>query len=351
VTPQQDRLFADPVLTANIYCTGRLDAVLFRAVAPFWRELRSRDPERLCFLWVMRYGKGGEHLKVRIHGPDSWRPVLRDLLAEKVLTFLASLPPPQETPREPPGEWAPVIDAEDETDGGDHPDRSLLWTTYGRSAVSLGGKPFLTDDRYAALFTRCLAAGCERVLALEPGAEGALAHSVRQRALLTALIRGLAALRFPPGERASYLAYHRDWLLRFSLPPEERAESEPVERLCRRLDGQIARMGEALLPLRRAVDSAWSGNGQSGDAEDAEEEPDAGWRRSLAGLLGYIAPLCRDPHYRLDPFASDPVFAPVFKVFHGLANQLGLKRMDEAFAHQVLLRIAEASGNSQARVA
>lgn len=337
---------ADPVLTANVYCSGRLDAVLFQAVAPFWRELRPRTPE--CFLWVMRYGKGGEHLKVRVHGPEPRRALLRDLLEEKVTAFLAALPPLPATPPPAWREWAPAIDAEDETYGGDHPDRTLLWTTYGRSALSLGGKPFLSDDRYAALFTRCLAAGCERVLSLEPGADGALAHPVRQRAFLRALLAGLAAFGFPSGERASYLAYHRDWLLRFSLPMEERAESEPVERLCRLLDERIARMGDSLLPIRRAAESAWHGSGEAGEGEN---DPDAGWRRSLAGLLGYITPLCRDPDYRLDPFASDPVFAPVFKVFHGLANQLGLKRMDEAFACQVLLRSGEASGDPQARMA
>lgn len=337
-------LFPDPALTANIYCSGRLDTVIFRAVAPFWRELLSLDPEGLCFLWLMRYGKGGEHLKVRVHGPESLRPLLRENLEEKVTALLDSLPEGA-TPLAN-RERAPAIDAEDE--GGDHPDRTFVWTSYRRSHVSLGGRPFLSDDRYVALFTRCLAAGCERVLALEPGASGVLGHPVRQRALLTALIAGLAALGFSAGKRADYLAYHRDWLLRFALPVEERCESEPVEQLHRRLDEQIARMGESLQPLRRAADAGWNGSKGAGVLED---DPDAGWRRSLADLLGYIAPLCRDPDYRLDPFASDPVFAPVFKVFHGFANQLGLKRMDEAFAHHVLLRLAESSRSPQSRVA
>lgn len=321
-------LFPDPALTASIYSSGRLDPVLFGAIVPFWRELRRHDPERLCYLWLMRYGKGGEHLKVRVHGPESLRLRQRRLLEEKVTGLLGSLPetaPPQGKPGR-----APAIDAEDEAAG--HPDRTLLWTTYRRSHISLGGKPFLADDRYAALLTRCLGAGCERVLALSPGADGSLPHAARQNALLNALIPGLAALGFPAGKRADYLAYHRDWLLRSILPTDQRAEAAAVERLCRRFDERIARMGETLLAIQEAAQAEWEGDGEEGPNED--------WKRSLAALLNYVAPLCRDPGYRLDPFASDPVFAPVFKVFHGLANQLGLRQVDEAFIHHLLLRSA-----------
>jgi hypothetical protein len=334
------RLCPDPAVTANIYCSGRLDRVIFHAIAPFWRELRSRDPEGRCLLWLMRYGKGGEHLKVRVHGPESLRPFLRESLEEKVTAFLDLLPEGARAPAN--RDRAPAIDVEDED--GDHPDRTFVWTSYRRSPVSLGGKPFLADDRYVALFTRCLSAGCERILALEPGAGGTLSHSIRQRTLLTALIAGLAALEYSAEKRADYLAYHRDWLLRFLLPVEESCEREPAERLHRHLDEQIARMGEALLPLRRNAESGWHGSG-------TEVSGKADWKRSLADLLGYVAPLCRDPGYRLDPFASDPVFAPVFKVLHGFANQLGLKRMDEAFAHHLLFRIAESSGSFQSQVA
>jgi hypothetical protein len=323
-----DQLFPDPVLTASLYCVGRLDQAIFHAVALFWRELRRHDPERLCYLWLMRYGKGGEHLKVRIHGPESLRPLIRGLLEEKAARFLDSLPE-AEAPPSRTRQRVPAIDAEeDEVDGG-RPDRTLLWTTYRRSPVSLGGKPFLLDDRYAALLTRCLASACERVLALQPYADGSLPHRVRQGALLKALIRGLAALGFPAGKRVEYLAYHRDWLLRYVLPQIWRSEAEAVEHLQRRLDEQMAGMAGSRLPLRRALDE-----------DSTESGPDMDWERSLSGLLAYVSPLCRDPDYRLDPFASDPVFAPVFKVFHGLANQLGLRQRDEAFAHHLLLRMA-----------
>lgn len=333
--------FPDPVLTANVYCAGRLDAAVFHSIVPFWRELRQHDPGRLCYLWLMRYGKGGEHLKVRLHGPEPLRPLLRQLLAEKVNAFLAALPAPVERPAKGQREKAPPIDAEDDV-AGDHPDGSLLWTTYRRSPIALGGKPFLSEDGYVARFTRCLAAGCcDLVLALEPGAGGLLTAAVRQRTLLQAVITGLAAAGFPSEMRAGYLAYHRDWLLRSALPVDLRARAEPVAELCRRFDLQVAAMGESLAALRRVAEAQWNGAGV--EARSRESGTGADWRQSLAGLVEHVTPLCADPDYRLDPFASDPVFAPVFKVFHGLANQLGLKRMDEAFVHHTLLHIA-ASG-------
>lgn len=320
-------LFPDPALTASIYCAGRLDAAIFHAVAPFWRELQPHDPERLCHLWLMRYGKGGEHLKVRVHGPESLRPLQRRLLEEKVTGFLISLPALEAPPRK--RERAPAIDAEDEDAGGDRPDRTLLWTTYRRSHVSLGGEPFLSDDHYATLFTRCLAAGCEMVCALAADAEGPPPQRTRRNTLLKALIAGLAALGFEAEKRADYLAYHGDWLLRSLLPADQRTEAEPLERLRRRLDEKIAGMGDSFIALRKMAARQWRGG----------EEADAGWRRSLTALHEYISPLCRAPEYRLDPFASDPTFAPVFKAFHGFANQLGLPHADEAFAHHILLRI------------
>ncbi|HEY0512809.1 MAG TPA: lantibiotic dehydratase C-terminal domain-containing protein [Thermoanaerobaculia bacterium] len=328
--------FPDPVLTANIYGAG-LDAALFGAVAPFWRELRTHDPERLCYLWVMRYDRRGEHLKVRVHGPESLLPLQRELLAAKTNAFLAALPEPAESPAGP-GSAGPPIDPED---AGAPLDRALLWTTYRRSHISLGGKPFLDDDRYAALLTRCLAGGCDLMLALEPGPGGSLSSTQRRNTLVKALIEGLAALGFPAAKRADYLAYHRDWLLRLMVPKHMAADPESSARLRNFFDAQIARMEGSLAALGRIAAAAWDG-GERALRSPQEVDPVAGWRRSLAGLLAHVSPLCLDPDYRLEPFASDPVFAPVFKVFHGVANQLGLKRQDEAFTHHLLLRATAA---------
>lgn len=326
--------FPDPTLTASLYFAGHLDEAIFRIVLPFWRKVQEQDPEGVCSLWLMRYGRGGEHLKIRVHGPAERRSDLEGLLENSARTYLSGLTELAEPVRKRGWHGAPPIDAEDAVET-DHPDRTLLWTRYGRSHVSLGGKPFLDDDRYAALFTTCLARGCELVLALEPAENGTIPHRVRQSTLLKALISGLAALGFDAEKREQYLTYHRDWLLRFIMPREEKiADVDPVQKLLQRFATRIAAMGPSLAILRQSAVAEWQG------AVDAQRRSslDAAWRSALVDLLAYIAPFSGDPSYHLDPFAADPVFSPIFKVFHGLGNQLGLHLADEGFAHHTLLQ-------------
>ncbi len=83
----------DPVLTANVYCAGRLDDLLLRALADFWQRVRGEDPAPACKIWFVRYRRGGEHLKVRVHGPAEMAPFLREELRQAVERYFASLPP------------------------------------------------------------------------------------------------------------------------------------------------------------------------------------------------------------------------------------------------------------------
>ena len=326
----------DPVLTASIYCTGLLDAALFHAVRPFWRAFQAEKPDSGCFLWVMRYGRGGEHLKVRIHGPDDLRPLLQRNLEEIVSAFFASLPPSEVPPQKRGWGRTPAIDAEDAVEE-DHPDRILLWTTYGRSHVSLGGDPYLSDDRYVSLFTRCLASSSEIVLSLEPGEDGMLPFKLRQNSLLKALIAGLAILDFSLDKRLEYITYHRDWLLRFVLSKDRLSESEPQEQLLRSFEARVEQMGKALLVLGKSAQSQWS---QGREAILQAEGPFTAWQRAVVDLMDYVALFRDDPAYRLDPFATDAIFAPLFKMLHGFSNQLGNNIANEALAHHILLRTA-----------
>jgi hypothetical protein len=331
--------FADPRLTANLYCSGLLDRAIHDVVAPFWRELGQDDPDELSYVWVMRYGKGGEHLKVRFHGPEELEPLARRRLSELAGSFLAALPEPTGPPLKPGWVGAPPIDDLDNT-ATDHPDRTFQWTTYGRSHVSLGGKPFLLDDQYRTLMTRCLAQGCEMVLALEVDPQGVFPHRLRQSTLLKALIAGLGALGFSPEARAEYLAYHRDWLLRFMLPKDRRSEVEPTQQILQLFQQRLGGMAGSIPTLRQAAMAQWNPAGR--------EPSRSAWGRSLSSLLEYIRPFCSDPDYQLDPFATDPAFSPVFKVFHGLANQLGLNLVDEGFAHHLLLTATAAGADGAA---
>jgi hypothetical protein len=353
---------ADPVLTGSIYARGRLDEVVGRVLAPLRRELERDASASSCYLWLVRYPRCGEHLKVRLHGPAALRGVLQERLEAAVAEYFAAL-----GPAVPRGEAAglsaatlPPLDIEDEAPS-DYPDRTLLWTHYRRSHLSLGGEPLLGDDRYAMLMTRSLAMGCDEILdTLAAGKDKPLPPGQRQTVLLRLLIDGLCCHsgsgRAGQGNQwaAAYLTYHRDWLLRFatahSSGPTEK--SRALLQLC---EAHATRAERWLAPLGLAARAQWRLAQADGDNAPAapSRQPDGGrdtsaWRRALCELIRYIAPLCSDSRCPLDPYATDPVFPALFKVFHGSANQLGLNMLDEALAHHLLLRATAPPGARRA---
>ncbi|HEV7507433.1 MAG TPA: lantibiotic dehydratase C-terminal domain-containing protein [Thermoanaerobaculia bacterium] len=314
----------DPILTASLYNAGALDAVIHHVVAPFRHCLAVEEGS---WLWGMRYSCGGEHLKIRVHGPETDRSRLADLLEQKARDYLSWVEPAAGASRVSRRD-VPPIDVEDQA-VEDFPDLSFHWTTYRRSTVSLGGNPFLLDDQYVASLTRCLGYGCDMVLAaLQPDAEGRFPHQPRQAALLKALLAGLTEI--PADRRSAFLAYHRDWLLRVSLI-KSGAAWEQGRALLARLDLRAESSGEALAILRQSAAAQWEG------PTLAEDPLTAGWRGSLSRLARYVEAFGEDPNYNLDPFAPEPSFPVLFKAFHGLANQLGLDRLNEAYAHHLLL--------------
>ncbi len=130
----------DPVLTANVYNARRLDDLLLRGVSDFWQRVRSQDPERLCKLWFVRYSRGGEHLKLRIHGPAGRLAFFREQLEEAVTRYFAM--PAGATEGRAAGKAQARRRSHSsmpKTGVEDHPDRSLLFTDYQRSFISLGG--------------------------------------------------------------------------------------------------------------------------------------------------------------------------------------------------------------------
>jgi len=321
----------DPVVSANVYCHGRLDELIHGAIAPLRREMAMESPGDLWWLWFARYPRRGEHLKVRIHGPAGAAPRLRELLAgsvERAFSVLPKAAPDERTENR----GLPPLDDEDEVEGL-HPDRSLLWTRYRRSYVTLGGGPFLDDDLYVALLTTCLARGCDIVLAsLRPNAEGQFSPGSRQAALFKLALGGLAAAGFSRRESVIYLTYHRDWLLRFATA-QVKAGPEKTRELIAQLDQRAERMASALEPLRSAAEATLET-----PLQEALDPADARWREAVGDLTLYLRRFAGDPAYELDTFAADVTFSPLFKVFHGLANQLGLNMLNEALAHHLLLR-------------
>lgn len=314
------RMFPDPAVSASLYSAGAIDDAFARVVAPLVRDL-SAGPlaEARGYLWCMRYARGGAHLKLRVHGPAEIGESVRERLESLAASFLAGLPEAEpDAPRRSTA--APPLDVEDE---GEHPDRTLLWTTYRRSPVVFGGGPLADDDRYAALFTRAAARGTERVAALFEEPEEAPSHGARQRLLFGVVAEGLAALGLAGDERTAYLKFHRDWLVRFPLlrQDDRRGKARRTLTVFEERAGGMARVREA---LGRHIEAA------------REAEP-SDWGRALGELGAYVSGFADDPAYDHDPFTQGPLFPAVFKVFHNLANQVGLTMPHEAFAYHLLL--------------
>jgi hypothetical protein len=322
--------FPDPILTANIYCSGQLDAVVSGVAAPFWHAVQEHDPDHVCYLWVMRYGRCGEHLKIRLHGPRTQRLLFERLLAQSAAAFLDSLGAP-----EPPIKKispAPAIDVQDDADS-DYPDCTILWTEYRRSPVSLAGRPFITDDTYVAHFTRCLGEACAEVIrTLAQHVDGALPYRIRQTTLLKLLIAGLAALGYSDEILLKYLTYHRDWLLRYlhAKSNADLARTGDFSEILGRFDQRLDAMRQTVTSLGKAADRVFrTKDGHEGSLYVT-------WQSAIHALRSHVNSFRRDPGYNLDPFATDPTFVPFFKVFHGAANQLGLTAPEEAFTHHLL---------------
>ncbi|HET7460458.1 MAG TPA: lantibiotic dehydratase C-terminal domain-containing protein [Longimicrobium sp.] len=323
----------DPVLTASIHTSTGLDGVIHAAIVPFWRELRDRGGAERWRLWMVRYGRRGPHLKLRLHGPGEERGEVRASLERAVR---AHLPAPPGTPAAGKADAddpdAPPIDTEDEGAGG-YPEGALLWTHYRRSPVSLGPAAHLGSDRYAALLTACLA--CAGEMALAEFEAGIPPAGARQRALLRGVIAGLGATRFRHASREEYLAYHRDWLLRFCVADEPRAAEARAQ-----MDRHVDAMGDAVERIGRVAEEQWRPDASAEAGDDRDEDGDGSWRGAIDGLCRYLEAFDGADGAYTDPFAGEPMMGPVFKVFHGLANQLGVPVLQEALVHHLVLRAA-----------
>lgn len=315
----------DPVLSASVYSNRGLDEVVADVVAPFRRRLDEEAPGHGWTLWMVRYNRCGDHLKVRLHGGQEHRALAMRLLQEEADRHFASLPAAEEGAARASRKDAPPIDEDDRRDE-DYPDRTLRWTKYLRSYVSFGWKNHLDQDDYVARMTAAFAAGAARVLAAVDEA-GRFPAAARQTVLLKAVISGLAAVDFTTDERADYLAYHRDWLVRWKAYDAER-EAGALELFDRRVNA----MGAGLEQIGRNAAAHWA---QTSEAARADA-----WGASLGALAEYLRPLHGNAAFEVDPFTAHPVFPPLFKVLHGLANTLGVGMLDEAYVHHLVLRAA-----------
>lgn len=313
-------LAADPLLSANLYAGGHIDAAISRVLGP----LAAQTPAPFYYL---RYGRGGEHLKLRFYGDPAQEDDLRRRLESLAADFFASLPPPPEPPEPgaPPALQPPPIDAEDEDLTRDR-GRSLLFTTYRRSYVPFAGPPFLGDDRLMACAGAVLCSAGGGFVTLFAGEEPP-SHKTRQNVLLRLVPLGIAAYGIPAEERPAYLAYHRNWLVRWILGAFAADQQDQLLPAIGKFDA-ASRGSAAAFPSLRAYFGA--------EVRHFGEALDSELRHAFATLGEQARRVAADAPPGLDPYTSDASILPLFKAFHMCANALGLKMRDEAFAHHLL---------------
>jgi hypothetical protein len=299
-------------------------------LGPFAADLAAgAAPE--SFFWFCRYGKCGEHLKVRVHGDDSTAAVARTSLEAHASQFFAS--PASDLGDE---EWIsksaiPAIDPEDELDG-DYPNKTLLWTHCRRSPIVFGADVYLDDDVHIDRFCRCQAAVTSIVLEiLLPKLEDPGYPKHRQSAYLRILLTAISVLGLTADETAFYLAYHRDWLTRslvhnFGLPGSDNLLEE--------IRGTTDVGPAALSPLTGHVANALAGSKPSTEYCSA-------FHRELSAFYEHVATYRGNDRFDRDPFTRDFALLPIFKVLHFAANQFGFRHTNEAYVFDLLFRATE----------
>lgn len=319
-------------LSANLYCDRGLDDVLRRVVSPLSQRLERRGAAPPP-LWFTRYARRGQHLKLRIHADEAERLAIGAELEALAGSLWESLPPRDaSSPPRLSNPALPAIDREDEPEE-DCPDRSLLWTRYRPSPLTFGNECYLADPRHLDLFCDCLSAHTRCVLrSLAAGAPDAPAKLGQPR-LLQAVIAGLFALDLTPAEQLDYLRYHRDWHLRYLLS-QSPAETRPEEVLAN-LDRKVERTAATVESLSAII---------AEQRARAGGEEDDGWgelRAALAAFFAHVSTYRGRPEFDVDPYTSDAAFLPLFKVLHGIANQLDVAIYLEMYTYQLILRSAE----------
>jgi hypothetical protein len=268
-----------------------------------------------------------------LHGPEAFRDSLGALLEESIAAYLAQRVPEGETPPRPQRpKPPPPLDFEDQATE-DYSDGTFFYTGYQRSPIVLGAVPLLRDNRYAALFTACLGRACDLVLgSFELDETGRMPHLRRQALLLSILAAGLPAVFAEAEQLEEYVAYHRDWLVRAPVLLV-RGRMAKARQVLERYDAETARIGPLLLEKLRGL----LGNSEPVDSREGK------WRQSLVALSAYLKKVRDlDP----DPFVRGPLYPSLFKLFHGVANQLGLNPLNEGLTWHLLLQTLRGDGAS-----
>lgn len=327
---------ADPVVSVDLFCgthggrAGEDRAVADRAVAdravaeiiaPVWRRLVAPGAEDSARLWFSRQTRDGSRLEIHIHGNEhgdaSCRERARGLILEAATRSFPGL-----TSRDEDDDQSEV---EDEIAAP-----RLTWVRPARNPLLFGGPKLANDDRFVRHFVDCVTAGCDLVLP-RFGAGSRPTVSERQRAFMRIVVVALSAL-WDSRDRARYLTYHRDWAVRFLVL---RARREP--RKAKEILERYRRAHDSLTPASRAViRTVGEPLAEPVDLKSTASSAERAWARSLRALCADDGVLGGCP--ALEPFVDDPRWTTVLKIFHAVANQLGLDILNEGLAFDLLSR-------------
>ena len=338
--------YPDPILTASLFADGYLDDLFCRVIVPAALEL-GLEPTAGHYLWLVRYGLGGDHWKLRFHGePAEGERLFAALEEHAASTF--SLLPEQNGPGKRIHSTVPldaderVVDEKEVDEEGADAEpanpRQLVRTVYRRHHVSLATAALHEQDAYCAAFTRAMAHGTSALIqGVEAGAEGEWSHGARFTFLLKLLSDGIAELALGASEEKQYIVYHRDTLLRSTSDDGEKSIADGIAVFDRRLD-KMADGGARLVKFAR---------GRIDNVRGAAGTPQPGlWQGGLAAGYEAIVPLVAAVEGRIDSYAEKKSHLPLFKIFQGTSNQIGLNVVEEAYVHHILLRALGAGESS-----
>jgi hypothetical protein len=317
--------FPDPFLAFQLW-NGSLDEVIAQILTPF--ESVCRDSPAPVYVWFLRNIRGAKCLEVFVHEDACVTSVkCREFIREE-LTAICRRHWNQAAGSQPAEAAQHSVSASSR--------EGVIWMEYRRDPKAMGGDPFIRDDEYAALFTRCLSRSAS--ILCEEIRRGKSLARIRQVVFLRLLIDGLEACEFDVETVIAYLKYHRDWVLRFPFWRSRRPAQEFQEaahRYLRAYDRHAAAHRQELEPLaemaRRRLARAPTLR------QGARASTTLGWSKSFAILLRCVNRLHLRPEFYLDPYADVPLFSMVFKTFNMAANQLGLG-MEEGFVTHFLFR-------------
>ena len=320
--------FPFPLLSASVYSRKQHDLLLDAFIRPFWDASALKDAGG--FFWTMRYGGGGEHLKLRFHGPEALEAETRQALGARLDCFIESLPV-DEAEEINPGRFPP-IDPEDEEEGL-RPYRFWRWTTFRPSPFVLGAETLALDRVLTGLYAHAQSEVSEIVLreVVSRRLEASFA-TARQSQFIRLLIASFAAIGFSTVEQEAYLRHHRDWLVRFFI---SKARSPEVSS-----DSILAPLRARIDPMQAKMDAIRQRLITATTASLDIDPIFSAWQQRLVDFFLYVSRFRGNSVYDLDPYATDYTFLPLFKLFQGVCNQFGLRLSNELYVYQLLLTAA-----------